>query len=207
MRVINSDADIEEGAFYLRKRFPEFGHVFDTCDPIDLRRRPPGFATLFHAIVGQQVSVASAKAIWARVEDAGFDIRGAVSSATPEQLAGVGLSRPKIRYAHALAHSDLDFAALETLEDAAVIKSLTNITGIGSWTAEVYALVALGRADVFPHADLALQESGKLLFGWDQRPNEKQMKHLAAVWSPWRAVAARLLWAYYRDQKNREGIR
>ena len=81
------------------------------------------------------------------------------------------------------------------------------MVGIGTWTAEVYALSSLGRADVFPHGDLALQEAAKVLFALESRPNEKEMRVMAADWSPWRAVAARLLWAYYRVIKNREGIR
>jgi DNA-3-methyladenine glycosylase II len=89
----------------------------------------------------------------------------------------------------------------------AVIKTLTQVTGIGQWTAEIYAMFSLGRADVFAHGDLALQEAARVLLDLEERPKEKQMKIIAADWSPWRSVAARVLWAYYRVVKLREGIR
>jgi DNA-3-methyladenine glycosylase II len=89
----------------------------------------------------------------------------------------------------------------------AVIKTLTQVTGIGQGTAEIYAMFSLGRADVFAHGDLALQEAARVLLDLEERPKEKQMKIIAADWSPWRSVAARVLWAYYRVVKLREGIR
>ena len=79
--------------------------------------------------------------------------------------------------------------------------------GIGRWTAEIYAMFSLGRADVFAPGDLALQEAVRMLFGFDSRPSERALRELAQDWSPWRAVAARLLWAYFRVAKDREGIR
>ena len=118
----------------------------------------------------------------------------------------MGLSRPKIRYAKALALSGLDYERLAVLPDAEVVSRLTAITGIGRWTAEVYALQALGRADVFPHGDLALQEAARQVFHLPARPSETEMRALAENWAPFRAVAARLLWAYYKHHKSREGI-
>ena len=85
--------------------------------------------------------------------------------------------------------------------------TLVALPGIGHWTAEIYAMFALGRADVFAPGDLALQEAARLLFDLDARPSEKELRAMAEAWSPWRAVAARLLWAYYRVAKSREGIR
>ena len=87
-----------------------------------------------------------------------------------------------------------------------VIATLTAVPGIGIWTAEIYAMFSLGRADVFAPGDLALQEAARILFEADQRPSEKALRDMAAAWAPWRAVAARLLWAYYRVAKDREGI-
>jgi len=92
------------------------------------------------------------------------------------------------------------------LPDAQVIKTLTEVKGIGVWTAEIYAMFSLGRADVFAAGDLALQEAARVLFALNQRPSEKMLREMAREWSPWRAVAARALWAYYRVMKNREGI-
>ena len=105
-----------------------------------------------------------------------------------------------------MAESLLDYDGLANLPDEAVLSALTQITGIGRWTAEVYALHALGRADVFPHGDLALQEATRLVFNLPDRPGEKMMCDLAQAWSPWRSVAARLLWAYYKDHKSREEL-
>ena len=98
-------------------------------------------------------------------------------------------------------------AALRDVPDGQVIATLTAVPGIGVWTAEIYAMFALGRADVFAPGDLALQEAARVLFALDARPNEKVLRLMSEAWRPWRAVAARALWAYYRVAKQREGIR
>lgn len=207
MRIIETDADVAEGAAWLATLDPRFARALEETGPLPLRRRGDGFESLLSAVVGQQVSTASASAIWARVEAAGLHVQGNVAAASEADLQGVGLSRPKVRYAKALAENTLDYNTLRGMSDADVVKELTKIVGIGTWTAEVYTLSSLGRADVFPNGDLALQEAAKVLFDLEARPNEKEMRVIAADWSPWRAVAARLLWAYYRVLKNREGIR
>ncbi|WP_404819047.1 DNA-3-methyladenine glycosylase family protein [Xinfangfangia pollutisoli] len=109
--------------------------------------------------------------------------------------------------ARALARARLDYAALRTTPDGAVVAGLVALPGIGRWTAEIYAMFALGRADVFAPGDLALQEAARLVFDLPERPSERALRAMAEDWSPWRAVAARALWAYYRQAKNREGIR
>ncbi|WP_424939800.1 DNA-3-methyladenine glycosylase family protein [Aliiroseovarius sp. S253] len=185
---------------------PRFRPIFDQLDEIPLRLRPDGFAALMFAIVGQQVSTASAAAIWGRVQEAGFEDPETVGRASDQALADVGLSRPKIRYAKALAEAGIDYPALHEQPTDQVIKTLTAVTGIGMWTAEIYALFALARADVFPAGDLALQEAAKRLFDLPERPKEKAMRIMAQDWSPNRGVAARLLWAYYRMETEREGI-
>lgn len=126
-------------------------------------------------------------------------------AASEEDLRACGLSRPKVRYAHALAHARIDYAALRTAETCDVIATLTEVPGIGRWTAEIYAKFALGHADVFAAGDLALQEGAKLLFDLPERPIERDMRAMAEAWRPVRAIAARALWAYYRDQTKREG--
>ena len=88
-----------------------------------------------------------------------------------------------------------------------VVTELTQVSGIGSWTAEIYTMFSLGRADVFAPGDLALQESARLLFDWPSRPKEKEFRELSKAWSPWRSVAARILWSYYRQVKEGDGIR
>ena len=206
-RIIQTDADVAEGAAWLAAQDARFAAALLETGPLPLRRKPDGFAALLDAIVGQQVSTASATAIWARVQGAGFTDPARVRAAHDDDLRGVGLSRPKVRYARALAEADVDYPALRALPDTEVLQALTAITGIGTWTAEVYAMQCLGRADIFAPGDLALQEAAKILFDLDERPNERTLRAMAAAWSPWRGVAARLLWAYYRVAKRREGTR
>lgn len=202
-RLIGTEADIAEGTVALAAIDPAFAALAQLTPP--LRRRPAGYATLLQAIVGQQVSTASAAAIWARVAEAGLTDPQAARTAGVEGLRAVGLSRPKVRYALALADAALDYGAHEKMEDAAVIADLIRVPGIGRWTAEIYALAALGRPDVFPAGDLALQEAARILYDLDARPDERQLRAMAERWSPWRAVAARLLWELYRIEKQREG--
>ncbi len=206
-RIIETDACVAEGADWLAAREPRFAALLAETGPLPLRRRPDGFAALLDAILGQRVSTASAAALRARMETAGLMTEPAVAAATEDDLRACGLSRQKIRYAHALARAGLDYDGLRGRPDAEVIATLTALPGIGRWTAEVYALISLGRADVFAPGDLALQEAARLLFDLPGRPSEPALRAMAEDWSPWRAVAARALWAYYRVRRNREGIR
>ncbi|WP_415234016.1 DNA-3-methyladenine glycosylase family protein [Pseudorhodobacter sp.] len=206
-RVIKEDACVAEGAAWLAAHDPRFAAALDQVGDLPLRLRPGGFSALFDAIIGQQVSTQSAQAIWTRLQAAGLIEESAVRNASEVELRACGLSRQKIRYAHALAAARIDYAALPQMPDEAVIATLTEVPGIGTWTAEIYAMFSLGRADVFAHGDLALQEAARRLFGLDERPKEKQMRQMAAGWVPWRSVAARLLWAYYRVSTAKEGIR
>lgn len=206
-RIIETLDCVAEGAAWLSVAQPRFAHALTQTGQLPLRRQADGFTALLDAIIGQQVSVASANAIWARMQAAGLTDQGAVAQASDEALRAVGLSRQKARYGRALAQAGIDFDALRHAPDAEVIRILTAVPGIGSWTAEIYAMFALGRADVFAPGDLALQEGAKLLFDLPDRPNEKALRAMAAAWSPWRSVAARILWAYYHVAKSREGIR
>ncbi len=206
-RIIVAEACVAEGAAWLAAREPRFAAALAATGPLPLRRREDGFRALLSAIVSQQVSVASANAIWARLEAAGLCDAGAMAEASEEVLRAAGLSRQKARYGQELARAGIDFEGLRGLPDAEVVAVLTGVPGIGRWTAEIYAMFALGRADVFAPADLALQEAARILFELEARPSEKALRAMAEAWSPWRAVAARLLWAYYRVAKEREGIR
>lgn len=205
-RIISGVECLAEGAEWLVAREPRFANALALTGIPPLRLRPDGFGALLGAIVSQQVSVASARAITARLEAAGLTGRDAVAASTEEALRGCGLSRQKIRYALSLARSDLDFVALRALPDGEVVTQLTELPGIGVWTAEIYAMFSLGRADIFAPGDLALQESARRLFGLPERPREKALRERALAWSPWRSVAARLLWAYYRVETDREGV-
>lgn len=205
-RIIRDETCLAEGATWLAARDSRFGRVLEVTGPLPLRLRADGFAALLNAIVGQQVSTASAAAIWQRLQLAGLTGPGAIGEASDEALRACGLSRPKMRYARALAAAGLDYAALRRAPDAEVIATLTAISGIGPWTAQIYAMFSLGRADVFAPGDLALQEAARLLFELPDRPRESALRQMAEDWSPWRSVAARALWAYYRLAKHREGI-
>ncbi|MCB1340399.1 MAG: DNA-3-methyladenine glycosylase 2 family protein [Pseudooceanicola sp.] len=205
-RVIRGDGCVAEGAEWLAAREPRFAFALERTGALPLRLRPDGFAQLLSAIVSQQVSVASASAIWARMQAAGLHEPGAVLAAGDAGLRAVGLSRQKIRYAQELARAGIDYDALRGASSDRVIATLTAVPGIGVWTAEVYAMFSLGRADVFAPGDLALQESARLLFALEARPREAAFRAMAGSWTPWRSVAARILWAYYRVAKDREGI-
>lgn len=205
-RIIETDADVAEGAAWLALQDDRLARALVATGPLPLRRRPDGFAQLLSAIVSQQVSTASARALWARLEEAGVTEPAAVTALSEEALRSLGLSRQKARYAHALAAADIDFPALRSAPDQEVVQVLTGVTGIGVWTAEIYAMFSLGRADVFAPGDLALQEAARILYDLPMRPRERDLRQMAENWSPWRSVAARLLFAYYRVAKQRDGI-
>ena len=176
----------------------------------DWRVRTGGFEGLFHMIVDQQVSVASAAAIWARVST-GLD--GVV---TPERvlateiavLRGFGLSIQKATYGHEIARAQvegrIDFDHLERLSDEEAIARLVAIKGVGKWTAETFLMFCEGRQDVFPGGDIALQEAIRWADGATLRPSEKQAWARAEIWSPHRSVAAHLLWGWYGAVKRGE---
>ncbi len=206
-RIIQTDACVAEGAAWLAARDSRIAQALDQVGTLPLRRKPDGFDQLLNAIVGQQVSVASANAIWGRLVAAGMTDPARIAATTPEDLRALGLSQQKARYAKALAEARIDYVALRDTPTPAVIKTLTAVTGIGTWSAEVYAMFSLGRADVFAPGDLALQEGARMLYDLPDRPTDKALRAMSEDWSPWRSVAARLLWAYYADQKKREGIR
>jgi DNA-3-methyladenine glycosylase II len=206
-RIIETPEDVAEGAAHLAALEPRFARALVLTGPLPLRRRADGFETLFGAIVSQQVSTASAAAIWSRLAAIGATTREGVLGATDEALRAAGLSRQKIAYGRAIAASGLDFAALRALPDAEIVAELTRIKGIGVWTAEIYAMFSLGRADVFAPGDLALRDAAHRLFELEARPSEKALREMSLAWSPWRSVAARLLWAYYRVARGREGVR
>lgn len=207
---IHTDADLDEGLRQLLRADPRLVPVLATAGRPPLRRRDGSFAGLASIVVSQQLSTASAGAIWARLTAAldPLDPR-AVLRARPQRLKRIGLSSNKIRalkaIASAVASGKLDLQALgeHDADDAHGI--LTAVHGIGPWTADIYLLVCLGHSDAWPAGDLALQEATRLALALEERPTTRQMGPLAEAWRPWRAVAARLLWTYYRAVKGREG--
>ena len=188
----------------LAARDPVMARLDGDIAPFVWRSRPNGFAALLRMIMEQQVSVASAAAIWRRFEaELGEVTPAAVLALDEDALRALGLSRQKARYARAIAEADVDFAGLSALPEDAAEARLTAVTGVGRWTAELYLLMCEGRADAFPAADLALQEATRVAEGWPQRPSERVLRARAEAWRPWRGVAAHLLWACYRLQRER----
>ncbi len=176
-----------------------------------LRRREPGFAGLAAIIVSQQVSVASANAIFGRLEARIAPLEAArLAAATEEELRGCGLSTPKIRALRALSEAvaggALDLAGLASDDAEDAHGKLVAVKGVGPWTADIFLLFCLGHPDAFPAGDLALQEAAKLALELKTRPDAARLERIAERWRPWRGVAARMLWAYYRGVKQRSGM-
>ena len=178
-RIIETAECVAEGAAWLATRDARFAAALALTGQLPLRRQADGFGALLDAIVGQQVSVASARAIWGRMEAAGVTSVAGMACATDDDLRAVGLSRQKARYGRELARSGLDFDGLRLAPDAEVLATLVALPGIGMWTAEIYAMFALGRADVFAPGDLVLQEAARLLFDLDARPGERALRVMA----------------------------
>lgn len=205
-RLIRTAGDLAEGMAHLVAVCPVWARVAPDLGALPLRRRPDGFEAIAHAIVGQQISVAAADAIWARMGAAGLLTADGIATADEDALRAAGLSRPKARYLKGIVAAGLDWDGLRALPDDQAIAALVALPGIGVWTAEIYLKFALGRADAFAAGDLALQEAARAMYGLDARPGPAALRAMAEPWRPWRAVAARGLWAYYRLAKGREGV-
>ena len=189
---------------------PALARAHEQTPAFEWRRRVGGFEGLFHMIVDQQVSLASAAAIWARVET------GLAGEVTPERtlatdietLRGFGLSIQKATYGHEIARAQvdgrIDFDHLERLSDEEAVARLVTIKGVGKWTAETFLMFCDGRQDVFPGGDIALQEAIRWTDGSALRPTEKQACARAEIWRPHRSVAAHLLWGWYGAVKRGE---
>ena len=181
---------------------PDLARLLETYGLPPLWAREPGFATLIHIILEQQVSLASAKAAFDR-------LRAALGSVRPDkllklndaELKTIGLSRQKTLYARLLAEAILDrqieLEALQSMPDDEVRATLKQLKGIGDWTADIYLLMALGRPDIWPKGDLALLVAMQRLKQLAARPTQAEFDLIGAAWQPYRAVAARMLWHYY----------
>ena len=204
---IETEQDLVRGVQLLRKSCPILARVHDVAGDPPLRRRQAGFEGIARIVVGQQLSVASAGAIWGRCAAAVQPFDAATLLATSDdRLRQCGLSRGKVRTLRAVAGAvvvdGLDLTGLTASSDADVHAALTAITGIGPWTADIYLMFCLGRADAFAAGDLALQIAAQHAAGLEARPDSKRLIALAERWRPWRAVAASLLWAYYPHIKT-----
>jgi DNA-3-methyladenine glycosylase II len=210
MHTIDTHQHIDQGLKALQTLDPRLAAVARIAGEVPLRRHPAGFESLCSIIVSQQISKASADAIFSR-------LKAAIDPFTPANLIllgdapliAAGLSRPKQKTFFAISGAcanGLDLEAMCQLPAEEAIARMTVLPGVGPWTAEVYLLFCAGHPDVFPCADIALQNAVRHAFSLEARPNPKPLAEIASAWSPWRSVAARLFWAYYANMKGREGV-
>jgi len=210
MRLILTEADMIEGLEHLQRADPRLVPVVETAGPVGIRYRPPGFEGIARIVMGQQLSVASADAIWGRFEALlGEATAENYLRQSEEALRAAGLSGGKIKTLNALAEAaagglDLEVLAAEPAEVAT--EKLTAIHGIGRWTAEIFLLFCARHADVLPAGDLALQVAAAEALALDKRPSEKELRAISELWSPWRGVAAKLLWAYYKTMRQGRNV-
>jgi DNA-3-methyladenine glycosylase II len=208
---LETQVNLDAAIHVLMKQDPRLKPILALTGMPALRRREPGFAGLAHIICGQQLSTASAAAIWGRLS-AAFDPLDAeaIRRARTDRLGRLGLSAAKIKTLKALARDiqaervNLDVLANEDAD--AAHNTLTALHGIGPWTADVYLLFCLGHGDAWPAGDLAVQEAVKIGLGLKTRPTAKEMAPLAEPWRPLRGAAAHLWWSYYRVLRKREGV-
>jgi DNA-3-methyladenine glycosylase II len=207
---IHTETDLDAGLAALGAIDPRFVPILAETGRPPLRRRAHGYAGLAAIIVSQQLSTASAGAIWGRLAGAFEPFEpAALLRARPARLVRLGLSGAKIRalkaIARAIVNGEINLAMLVDLPADEAHAALTALHGVGPWTADIYLLACLGHADAWPAGDLALQEAARLAFGLKARPTTKEMAALGDQWRPWRSIAARVLWSYYRLVKGREG--
>ena len=190
---------------------PSLAGIEPAAGPLPWRSRAGGFAGLLQAIMGQQISNQAAAAIWGRLRvlpDA--TTPAGLLALSDEALRGAGLSRPKVSHARSLADAfldgRLDAEVIALMDDEAAVAAIASVRGLGPWTAEVYLLFALGRMDVFPAGDLALQASAADLKNLPSRPPPAALRLLAEQWRPWRGLAARLLWHHWRHVTGRPAM-
>ena len=210
MRRIETMDDIDEGLSALCSADRRLASVLEIAGTVPLRRHEPGFASLASVIVSQQVSTSSAAAIFGRLCSLLDPLSPrTIRNAHDDDFRQAGLSRPKQRAIIALAEAmedGLDLHAIARLDGDAAIGALTGVSGIGPWTAEVYLMTCAGHPDIFPAKDVALQAAMHSALSLESRPSAKAVSLMAESWSPWRSVAARLFWSYYRATKGRDGL-
>lgn len=206
IRIIKDQADLEKHIKSLIELEPRFAPVYKQVGLPSLRRNAGGFEQLLRAIVGQQLSVAAAASIWQRLVDARLTTPHAITQANDDMLRAQGLSRQKIRYTRSLVEHDIDFSALEQLSDNQVLTTLTAVVGVGRWTAEMYLLFSLGRADILAVDDLAIKVAAMNLLDLEERPTPKQLQTRTQQWSPHRSAASLLLWSHYGLVRNKTAI-
>lgn len=203
--TLETVADLRAGTVALRRLCPVMRRVHDVVGDPPLRRYVPGFEGLARIVVGQQLSIASAAAIWKRTADAIIPFDAETFLAQDDAtLRAAGLSQGKVRTLRAAAAAERDGALTlgGLVSDDALREALMRVSGIGPWTADIYSLFCLGRADGFAAGDLALQIAVERAFELDTRPDAVALAEMAERWRPWRGVAAHLLWAFYAHART-----
>jgi DNA-3-methyladenine glycosylase II len=215
MRTIGSEIDIREGVAALTRACRHLARVHAATGDPPLRIRPKGFEGLARTIVNQQLSTASAGAIWGRLNELAAPLAPSTFLALPERrLREVGLSRAKVvtlrGVAEAMNSGALNLDALNEAPEQVIHARLTALKGVGPWTADIYIMFSLARADAWSPDDLALQHAVRDTIGLNERPSPSEMNEVAEIWRPWRGVAARLLWSYYalrrKDTANKKRV-
>lgn len=205
-----NEETLPEALAHLASVCPRLSATLERVGPPAIRRRAQGFAGMMRILTGQQVSVAAGDAIFAKLEAAGATEVDALLKLDEDALRALGLSRPKARYARAIAEAVRSGAlCFERQREAPLdkaIEEMTAIKGVGPWTAEIYQMFCVGRADLLPVGDMALREAAARLYELPERPKEADLAALGAPWSPWRSAAALLLWRYYAAEKQKEGV-
>lgn len=215
IRAIRTKQDVEEGLVALCKLDPRLApalqEIREAGHDVPVRSVEPSLPSLLRIVVGQQVSVASADAIWARFSS-GMNLNdsAALAEASDDALGTLGLSRPKQKTVRAIAAAhacgELDFEELQQCATHEVSEKLVALHGVGPWTAEIFLLLCIAHPDIFPVGDIALQHAAKDILGLDERPVGEELALIAEKWSPWRAIAARLLWAHYGMRRKRKDV-
>ena len=205
-----TETDLVRAVDELAARDDDLAGIVARHGPPPLWDRAPGFATLLHIVLEQQVSLASARAAFDRLLAAADPLTPSrFLELTDAELLAIGFSRQKARYGRALAEAvesgGLDLEALETLDDDTVHQALQAVPGIGPWTSTVYLLMVLLRPDLWPVGDIALAASVGEVKGLGRRPDPVEMAGLGESWRPWRSVAARLFWHDYLARRGRAG--
>ena len=206
IKIIETSEELKAHILALIEIEPRFAPIYKQVGTPSLRRNEGGFDSLMRAMVGQQLSVAAAASIWQKLADSGLTSALAISKAGDEDLKTHGLSKQKIRYVRSLVEHDIDYSALRNMDDAEVIDTLTAVVGIGRWTAEMYLLFSLGRADVLAVDDLAIRVGAMPVLELEERPTPKQLKLATQPWSPYRSAASLLLWAHYGWMRSKQAM-
>ena len=200
---------LNKGLRALARRDPDLRLIFKRLGAPPMWSREPGFPTLVHIMLEQQVSLASAKVCYDRLAAAAPVTPRTFLKFSDDALLKIGFSRQKTSYVRSLAKAivvgELDLEALALMQDNDARAELTKFKGIGPWTADIYLLMALGRPDIWPRGDLALAVAYREVKSLSSSPTQDELEAAGEVWRPWRAVAARLLWSHYLDRRARNG--